>query len=114
MSEQGRRQSAIEVSAEFGFGLGSEQGQAACIKFQDAAVRRPILSVGESTGAGNMVLFDAEESVILPKGSPAIDEIRKILRLVKNKLPMRKEKHIYTLDAWVEPSHKSSKHGFGR
>ena len=46
--------------------LGSEQGRKAGMKFQDAKVRRPILSVGESTGLGNSFWYDQEGSHILP------------------------------------------------
>ena len=83
--------------------LGSATGRLAGITFQDAPVRRPILSVGESTDAGNMMIFDKTESVILPKGAPEIEEIRKLVRNARNKLMMTKERGIYKLDAWVVP-----------
>ena len=94
--------------------LGSEGGPAANIKFQDAAVRRPILSVGESTEAGNLILFDQEASVIIPRGSPAIEEIRQIVRKAGNKLSMRKERNIFMMDAWVETKSTDDENLFGR
>ena len=77
-------------------------GPVAGLQFQDAEVRRPILSVGESIAAGNLIAFDQEESVILPKGCPEIEEIRAIIRRAKHKMPMEKDKNTFRLRAWVE------------
>ena len=82
--------------------LGSADGRLSAIKFQDAKVRRPICSVGETTGVGNMVIFDKEESVYLPKGSPEIAMIRELVRSAKGKLTMQKEKNTFYLPAWIE------------
>ena len=48
--------------------LGSEQGRKAGIRFHDAGVRRPILSVGETTDmpADNTAVLDRIESVVIP------------------------------------------------
>ena len=95
--------------------LGSANGPRAKTKFQDAAVRRPILSVGESTEAGNMVIFDKEESAILPVGAAEIAEIRRLLKKVKSRLTMKREKNTFKLDAWVEaPPSQTTQSGFGR
>lgn len=83
--------------------LGSETGKLAGITFQDAPVRRPILAVGESTDAGNMLIFDKKEPVILPKGAPEIEVIRKIVQQAKQKLAMTKERGTYKLGARVVP-----------
>ena len=95
--------------------LGSENGPRAKTKFQDGPVRRPILSVGESTGAGNMLIFDQAESAILPVGSKEIAQIRKIIKKVKQRLTMVQEKNTFKLEAWVEPgTEQSPTSGFGR
>ena len=83
--------------------LGSDRGRLAGITFQDAPVRRPILAVGESTAAGNLLIFDSVESAILPKDSPEIEIIRKIVQQARNRLTMKKERGIFKLDAWVMP-----------
>ena len=83
--------------------LGEEAGPAVAMCIQDASVRRPILAVSESTDAGNLIVFDKAESVILPKGSPEIEAIRQLVSKAQRKLAMRRQKGIFTLDAWVEP-----------
>ena len=82
--------------------LCTPEGPSAGLKFQDADVRRTILSVGDSTSAGNMLCFDEAESVILPKGCPEIEEIRRIIKRAKYKMTMQKHRNIYKLPAWVE------------
>ena len=84
--------------------LGSENGRAAGFRFQDANVRRPILSVGESTDMNNSFWFDKTGSFILPSGCKEIAQIRKIIQSVKDKLEMKKEKNVFTMDAWVDAS----------
>ena len=79
-------------------------GPRARTKFQEAEVRRPILSVGESTEAENMLIFDKKESAILPAGTPEIMQIRALMQKVKDRLTMRKDKNTFMLDAWVEPA----------
>ena len=72
------------------------------MKFQDAKVRRPILSVGESTGLGNSFWYDHEGSRILPVNCLETKKIRELIRGVKDKLTMRKERNVFVLDAWVD------------
>ena len=79
-----------------------EKGPVAGVQFQDAKVRRPMLSVGETTEAGNMTVFDAEESVILPKGCPEIAQIRALIRKARDKMVMEKDRNTFKLRAWVE------------
>ena len=49
-----------------------------------------------------MLCLDEEESGVLPKGSPEIAEIRKIIKRAKRKMVMVKEKNTFKLPAWVE------------
>ena len=58
--------------------LGSATGYLTAVRLQDAAVRRPILSVGESTEAGNVYMFDKLGAAILLSRCPEIVEIRKL------------------------------------
>ena len=82
--------------------LGSPDGSAAGFKFQDAEVRRTIMAVGDSTAAGNCFWYDDEGSYILPRGTPELAEIRKLIQKVCKKFTMRKENNVYQLDAWVD------------
>ena len=91
--------------------LGAKTGTLAAVTIQDAAVRRPILAVSDSNDAGNMLVFDKRESVILPKGAPEIEAIRQIVAQAQRKLAMKREKGIFTLDAWVEPPTVFSRSG---
>ena len=83
--------------------LGAEDGQLVGMKFQDAEVRRPILSVNESVRAGQMFVFDEGGSVILPQGCPEQVEIRRLVEQAARKLTMQVERGVHKLDAWVEP-----------
>lgn len=66
--------------------LGSSTGWLTAIKFQDAAVRRPILSVGESTEADNVYIFDRLGSAIPLKGGPEVEEIRRLVIKLMSRL----------------------------
>ena len=83
--------------------LGREDGPIGKIKFQDAPVRRPILSVGDSTAIGNLVVMDEQGSAIILKGCPEIEMIRKLVKKAANKIPMRKNNNVFQVDAWVVP-----------
>ena len=83
--------------------LGHEKGPVGSIKFQDAPVRRPILSVGDSTRVGNLLVMDEEVPAILFKGCPEIDQIRQLVRRAKMKIEMRKQNNVFQIDAWVMP-----------
>ena len=82
--------------------LGAEDGCAAGLKFQDAAVRRPILSVGDSTSRGNCFWYDENGSFIVPKGSPEIAQVRALIAQVRNRIPMRKQNNVFVMDAWMD------------
>ena len=84
--------------------LGAPNGKPAHIKFQEAKVRRAILSVGESTEAENMSVFGKVQSVMLPRGAPEIPQIRALIRQALSKLVMEKEKNTFYLNAWVDTS----------
>ena len=60
-----------------------------------------------------MLICDEDESAILPKGAPEIEQIRILLKRVVNRLTLTKQRHEYRLDAWVElPEDKSTFAGF--
>ena len=82
--------------------FGQPLGQQGEVSFQEAKIRRPIMSVGESTEAGNSFWFDEEESVILPRGAKEQAMIRDLVKKAVRKLTMRKDRKVFRLDAWVE------------
>lgn len=82
--------------------LGGPEGRKARMNFQDAKVRRPILSVGETTDAQNSCWFDAEGSFMLTKGSPEQQEIRAIIKRARQKIEMLKVNGVYQMETWVD------------
>ena len=94
--------------------LGSEKGQLTSICFQDAAVRRPILSVGESVEADNLYIFDRLGSAILLNGCPEIIEIRRLVQQAQRKIEMIKDRNTFKVDAFVEPNHEAAARPFKR
>ena len=84
----GRQRIPIQGQRTVKLRLGQPNGRTARMKFQEAGVRRAICSVGESAEAGNMAIFDQQESVVLPVGSPEIQAIREIIKKAKSKLTM--------------------------
>ena len=82
--------------------FGQPLGQQGDVTFREAKIRRPIMSVGESTEAGNSFWFDEEESVILPRGAKEQTIIRDLVKKAIRKLTMRKDRKVFRLDAWVE------------
>ena len=96
MANQGERQVKLR--------LGHAGGKMAGLKFQEAKVRRPIVSVGESSGVGNLYIFDQVESAMIPKGSPEIEQIRALVQQAKERITMVKDKNTFTIPAWIEPA----------
>ena len=71
------------------------------ITFQDAKVRRPILAVSDSTKAGNLVAFDQDESVIIPRDSDEGKAIRDIIKKARRKVCLELEQGVYQIPAWI-------------
>ena len=94
MANKGQRQVKLR--------LGKAGNIRAKIKFQEANIRRPILSVGETTTAGSMTIFDNIESVILPKGSPEIPKIQALIKAAKAKMAMVRQDNTFHIPAWVD------------
>ena len=85
------------------------------MRFQEAKVRRPILSVGETTDAQNSCWFDAKGSAMLPKGCPEQEEIRAIVKRAQQKIAMEKVNGVFQIEAWVEEEeHEPPASGFKR
>ena len=79
------------------------------ITFQDSPVRRPILAVSDSTKAGNLVAFDQDESVIIPRDSEEGMKIREIIARARRKVTLELEQGVYQIPAWVAPPDAENK-----
>ena len=67
--------------------------------------------MGDSTTLGNCFWFDSSGSAIIPKGSAEITTIRQLVGQCAQRIPMKKERNVYQLDAWVDGDAAA---GFGR
>ena len=73
------------------------------ITFQDSPVRRPILAVSDSTKAGNIVCFDQDESVIMPRDSVEGQQMVSLIARARRKVTLELEQGVYQITAWVAP-----------
>ena len=80
-----------------------QSGAKAKVIFQAAQVRQPLVAVSNLVDKGNMSVFD-QESFILPGSAPEVAEIRRLIRQVKGKIPMYREKGVYKMRNWKLPS----------
>ena len=80
-----------------------QSGAKAKVTFQAAQVRQPLVAVSNLVDKGNMSVFD-QESFILPGSAPEVAEIRRLIRQVKGKIPMYREKGVYKMRNWKLPS----------
>ena len=79
----------------------TKDGVRSSLMFQDAPVRRPILAVSDSTKAGNMVLFDSEESVFIPRESVEGKAIRDLIKKARRKVNLECDQGVYQLPSWI-------------
>ena len=89
--------------------LVTNSGVKSKITFQDSPVRRPILAVSDSTKAGNLVAFDQDESVIIPRDSPEGKQIRAVIARARRKVTLELEQGVYQIPAWVVPPDEKKK-----
>ena len=88
-----------------------ESGQAAKMVFQAAKVRKPLLAVSACNEKGNPVIFDGENSFIIPGGSSDLARVRELVAEIPNKIKLHQQNGVYKLRAWVKP--KDPFHGPG-
>ena len=81
----------------------TESGTARVATFQAAPVRKPLLAVSASCGAGQMVFFDNDGSYIMERDSPEGREIRRLAKQCVAKTALERKGGVYTLPAWVMP-----------
>ena len=91
---------------QFRVELKTEDNRRNNIQFQDAEVLRPILAVSDSVKAGNLVMFDKDESVIMPRNSAEGEKIVKLIEHATSKVKLELQGGVYHLPAWVEIASK--------
>ena len=69
---------------------------------QDAPVRKPLAAVTGITHKGNVDLFDRKGSFIAPEDCPEVEEIRRLIRKIKQRIELEEEKGVYVMPFWVK------------
>jgi len=72
------------------------------ICLQDAPVRKPLAAVSGITDKDNVVLFDRKGSFIAPANNPEVEEIRRLIRKVKQRIELERSKGVYLMPFWVQ------------
>ncbi len=81
--------------------------------FQDAPVRKPLAAVSGITSKGNLVLFDKGGSFVASGDAPEAQEIRALIRKIKNRILLEEKKGVYLMPVWVYEG-AGDKQGFPR
>ena len=78
-----------------------EGGREGRFTFQAAPVRKPLLAVSSVNDKGNLVIFDGENSYIIPgRNSPLVTKIRQLVQDVPGKVRLYRKNGVYTMKAW--------------
>ena len=85
-------------------GSDGKTGKGRVIIFQYAKVRKPLLAVSGVNDEGNGVWFDGESSCILPTGSAELAQIRRIIKGMVSKIPLRRKNGVFTMRSWRRKS----------
>ena len=62
------------------------------------------MAVSDCNQKGNPVLFDGDRSYIIPKHSPGLDQMRKLVEEMPDKIPMHQQNGVYKLRTWSKPA----------
>ena len=82
-------------------GMTLEGGQQGKFTFQAAPVRKPLLAVSSVNDKGNLVIFDGDESYIIPgKATDWIKKLRGLVQQIPGKLKLHRKNGVYNLKAW--------------
>ena len=81
-----------------------EGGREGKFTFQAAPVRKPLLAVSSVNDKGNIVIFDGDQSFIIPGKSPAIAKLRALVRDIPGKLQLHRKNGVYNMKAWKPKS----------
>ena len=74
--------------------------------YQAARVRKPLMAVSSVNDKGNLVLFDNQESFIIPgNNKPLIAQIRALVQKVPDKVKLHRKNGVFHMKAWkVKPA----------
>ena len=82
--------------------------------FQDAKVRKPLAAVSAINDKGNLVIFDNEGSFIIPDGSPEVQELRALVKTIKDKIQMERRNNVFVMDVMVHTPKANCERPFAR
>ena len=68
--------------------------------FQAAPVRKPLFAVSSVNDKGNLVVFDGEESFIIPGKGPQVTQLRKLIQAMSGKIKLHRKNGVYHMRAW--------------
>ena len=74
---------------------------------QIGEVRRPLAAVSKITKAGQVAFFSQGEDWLLDKKDPLVDEILRLVRMVKRKTKLYEHKGTYRMRAWLLPGNSN-------
>ena len=78
------------------------------LTLQDAKVRRPILAVNDSVKANTLVVFDLEESAIIPRDSEAGRKILAAAKSTAHKVKLQRSDGVWEIPARVDAPMEST------
>ena len=74
-----------------------KDGPTGQFRFQGPPVRKPLLSVSACNDKGNLVVFDGNASVIIPRAAPELADLRRLVHKVQNKIPLKRRNGVFTM-----------------
>ena len=77
-----------------------EGGREGKFTFQAAPVRKPLLAVSSVNDKGNLVLFDGDQSYIIPGKGPLIAKLRALVAELPGKVKLHRKNGVYNIKAW--------------
>ena len=92
----------------------TETGVAAKFRYQGAKVRKLLLSVTNINRKGNIVVFDGDDSALVPASAPELTEIRKLMQQAQTRIPFHPKNWVFVMKTWKVPNAPESKGTFRR
>ena len=81
-----------------------ESGQEASLTFQAGKVRKPFVAVSAVNEKGNLVIFDGDNSFIVPGNSKEVPQLRKLINTIPKKIRLHKKNGVFTMKTWQRPT----------
>ena len=93
----------LKILGQKKFPVMTKNGELRGLCMQAAKVRKPLLAVSAACDKEQFVFFDNDGSVIADRNCAEAVEIRRLVKLIKEKIELRRENGVYLFDAWVVP-----------